>query len=78
MLEQKQRKIDKELVRIEYELNYIEEVDIREIIRLRYFDNLSWIQVMYKMREFNKKGKYSSEDMIRMKLKRYFEKNIKI
>lgn len=74
ILEQKQRKIDKELLRIEYELNYIDEVDIREIIRLRFFDNLSWIQVMYKMREFNKKGKYSSEDMIRMKLKRYFEK----
>lgn len=77
MLKQKQRKIDKELLRIEYELNYIEEADIREIIRYKYFDDLNWIQVMYKMREFNKNGKYTSEDMVRMKLKRYFEKNIK-
>ena len=77
MLKQKQRKIDKKTLQIEYELNYIEDAEIRQIIRLKYFDNLNWIQVMYKMREFNKNGKYCSEDMIRMKLKRYFEKNIK-
>lgn len=67
MLKQKQRKIDKELVHIEYELNYIEEADIREIIRLKYFDNLNWIQIMYKL-------KYKSESTAKMKLKRFFEK----
>lgn len=66
MLEQKQRKIDKELLRIEYELNYIEEADIREIIRLKYFDNFNWIQIMYKLN-------YKSESTARMKLERFFE-----
>ena len=68
MLEQKQRKIDKELVRIEYELNYIEEADIREIIRYKYFDNFSWIQIMYKMN-------YNSESTARIKLLRFLKEN---
>lgn len=66
MLKQKQRKIDKELVRIEYELNYIEEADIREIIRLKYFDDLNWIQIMHKL-------EYKSESAARMKLERFFK-----
>ena len=70
MLEQKQRKIDKKILQIEYELNYIEEADIREIIRLKYFDNLNWIQIMYKLN-------YKSESTAKMKLKRIFKKNIK-
>ena len=67
MLEQKQRKIDKEILHIEYEINYIEEANIREIIRLKYFDNLNWIQIMYKLN-------YKSESTAKMKLKRFFEK----
>lgn len=70
MYEQKQRKIDKKILQIEYELNYVEEGDIREIIRLKYFDNLNWIQIMYKLN-------YKSESTAKMKLKRFFEKNIK-
>ena len=66
MLEQKQHKIDKELLRIEYELNYVEEADIREIIRYKYFDNCSWIQIMYKMN-------YNSESTARMKVEKFFK-----
>ena len=65
MIAQKQRKIDKEILHIEYELNYIEEADIREIIRLKYFDNLNWIQIMHKLG-------YKSESAARMKLERFF------
>ena len=65
MIAQKQRKIDKEILHIEYELNYIEEADIREIIRLKYFDNLNWIQIMHKLG-------YKSESTARMKLERFF------
>ena len=67
MLKQKQRKIDKELLRIEYELNYIEEADIREIIRLKYFDNFNWIQIMHKMN-------YGSDSTARKKLERFFDR----
>lgn len=66
MLEQKQRKIDKKILQIEYELNYIEEAEIREIIRLKYFDNLNWIQIMHKIG-------YKSESTARMKLERFFK-----
>ena len=71
MLGQKQRKKKKKILQIEYELNYIEEADIREIIRLKYFDNLNWIQIMYKLN-------YKSESTAKMKLKRFFEKKYKM
>lgn len=41
-LEQKKAKLLREKIRIEEELERIEEADIRRIIRLRYFDCLSW------------------------------------
>lgn len=71
MIQQKQRKIEKEILRIEYELNYIEEADIRVIIRLKYFEKLNWIQVMHRMH-------YNSESTAKVKLKRFFEKNNKM
>ena len=68
MLESKHEKITKLLIKIEYELNYIEDSEIRQIIRYKYFDNCSWLQIMHKMN-------YSSEEKARIKLKRFFEKN---
>ena len=41
-LEQKKKRLIEEKIRIEEELERIEEADIRRIIRLRYFDCLSW------------------------------------
>lgn len=41
-LEQKKAKLLREKIRIEEALEQIEEADIRRIIRLRYFDCLSW------------------------------------
>lgn len=68
MLESKHEKITKILIQIEYELNYIEDSEIRQIIRYKYFDDCSWIQIMHKMN-------YKSEEKARIKLKRFFEKN---
>lgn len=68
MLESKHEKITKLLIQIEYELNYIEDSEIRQIIRYKYFDDCSWIQIMHKMN-------YKSEEKARIKLKRFFEKN---
>lgn len=68
MLKSKHEKITKLLIQIEYELNYIEDSEIRQIIRYKYFDDCSWIQIMHKMN-------YKSEEKARIKLKRFFEKN---
>lgn len=68
MLKSKKYKYEKMVKQIEYELNYINDSEIRRIIRFRYYDNLSWIQIQIKMQ-------YNSENTARMKLERFFEKN---
>lgn len=68
MLKSKKYKYEKMVKQIEYELNYIDNSEIRRIIRYRYYDNLSWIQIQIKM-------KYNSEDTARKKIERFFEKN---
>lgn len=67
MITSKKKKIEKLLRQIEYDLNYIEDSEIRLIIRYRYFDNLSWIQIGHEM--------HTNADTVRMTLKRFFEKN---
>lgn len=67
MIKQKEYKLEKLKLQLEYELNYIKEADIRQIIRLKYNDNKTWLQVMFEM-------KYSSESKARMKLERFLEK----
>ena len=69
MLKNKQYKLEKALINLEYELNYIEDSEIRDIIRYRYVDNKTWLQIMFLM-------KYDSESKAKMKLKRYLDKNI--
>lgn len=60
-------KLDKMLTNLEYELKKIEDSEIRRIIRYKYEDNLSWIQIMFKM-------KYNSESKARTKLDRFLGK----
>ena len=67
MIKQKEYKLDKLRIQLEYELNYIKEADIRDIIRYRYNDNKTWLQIMFLM-------KYSTESTAKMKLKRFLEK----
>lgn len=69
-IKDKKRKLDKLINKLEYELNYIEDKDseIRQIIRYKYEDNKTWIQIMFLMN-------YSSESVAKMKLKRFFKKN---
>lgn len=67
MLKSKKYKYVKLIKQIEYELNYVNNSEIRRIIRYRYYDNLSWIQIQIKM-------KYKSEDTARKKIIRFFEK----
>ena len=61
-------KLDKMRLQLEYELNYVENAELRDIIRYRYNDNKTWLQIMFLMN-------YNSEEKARIKLKRYLEKN---
>lgn len=70
LIKSKKYKLEKLRVQLEYELNYVRDSDIRKIIRLRYNDNKTWLQIMFKMN-------YNSESKAKMKLKRFLEKNNK-
>lgn len=65
----KKRKLEKLINQLEYQLNYIEDKDseIRQIIRYKYQDNKTWLQIMFLM-------KYDSENKARMKLERFLKK----
>ena len=60
-------KLNKMITNLEYELKKIEDSEIRRIIRYKYEDNLSWIQIMFKMQ-------YNSESTARTKLDRFLGK----
>lgn len=66
MIRSKQYKLEKALNHLEYELNKIEDSEIRMIIRYKYQDNYSWVKIMHLM-------EYDSEDVARKKLERYFK-----
>ena len=68
LIKSKEYKLEKLRVKLEYELNYVKEAEIRDIIRYRYNDNKTWIQIMFLMN-------YNSEEKARIKLKRFLEKN---
>lgn len=68
MIKDKTYKLDKMRLQLEYELNYVENAELRDIIRYRYNDNKTWLQIMFLMN-------YSSESVAKMKLKRFLEKN---
>ena len=67
-IKSKEYKLDNLKNQLEYELNYVEDSEIRRILRYRYEDDLNWVQIMHKM-------EYNSENVARMKLNRFFEKN---
>lgn len=67
LIKSAQRNIDKKIKILEYELEKIEDSEIRQIIRFKYEDNLSWVQIMFKMN-------YRSESAARTKLDRFLEK----
>ncbi len=67
MIKSKKYKLEKLKVQLEYELNYVTDSTIRDIIRYKYNDGMTWLQIMFKM-------KYNSESKARMKLERFFKK----
>lgn len=67
-IKEKQYKLEKLVNELEYNLNYINDSEIRQIIRYKYEDNLNWVQIMFKMN-------YKSESTARMKLERFLKNN---
>lgn len=67
LINNKRYKLDKLRIQLEYELNYVKDSEIRDIIRYKYNDNMTWLQIMFEM-------KYTSESTAKMKLKRFLEK----
>lgn len=67
LIKSKEYRLEKLRVQLEYELNYVKDSEIRDIIRYRYNDNKTWIQIMFLM-------KYNNEDTARKKLVRFLEK----
>ena len=68
MIKSKKFRLEKLRVQLEYELNYVKDSEIRDIIRHRYNDNKTWVQIMFLMN-------YNSEEKARIKLKRFLENN---
>lgn len=73
LIKDKERKISKIIINLEYELNKIEDSEINSILRYKYEDDLTYYQVAMKMNEDFKTDKYT-EDNIRMKINRFFAK----
>lgn len=67
MIKNKIYKLDKMKIQLEYELNYIDNSELRDIIRYRYNDNKTWLQIMFLM-------DYNNEDTARKKLIRFLQK----
>ena len=74
MIRQKRDKLNQSIREAEYCLDNIEDSDIRQIIRHIYFDAKDYNQTAHLMNQLNPKSRYTA-DGIRMKLKRFFEKN---
>lgn len=71
MLRKQRSNIEKLCIQLTYELDKMEDSELRRIIRYKYIDNLSFIQIAHKMNE-NSSKEYTA-DGIRMQLKRFLE-----
>ena len=68
----KRYKLEKAINHLEYELNQIDDSELRMLIRYKYEDNLNYVQIAHRMNDTGEK--IYSEDSVRMKLNRFFEK----
>lgn len=73
LIKENEQKLEKDLRELEYELKKINNSEIRQIIRFKYEDNMSYIQISHKMNERKTKKIYTDES-IRKKLERFLKK----
>lgn len=72
LIKSRKYELEKALNHLEYELNNIEDSELRMIIRYRYTDNLNYIQIAHRMNDNDKK--IYTEDSVRKKLERFLKK----
>lgn len=72
LVKDKRYKLEKAINHLEYELNQIDDSELRMLIRYKYEDNLNYVQIAHRMNDTGEK--IYSEDSVRMKLNRFFEK----
>lgn len=70
MLKSHKNKLEKHKIRVEYEIQNIQDPEIRTIIRMKYFENLTFNQIAHRL---NDKGGMYTEDSVRKKLNRFLE-----
>ena len=73
MLKKKQKEIEKKMVNFEYQMHYVDDGEMKTLLRLKYIDGLTNFQIAHKMNE--KGNKKYTEDSVRMQIKRFLEKN---
>ena len=73
MIKSNQKKINKKIKSIEYELNKIEDSELRQMIRFYYEDNKDYNQTAHAMNNLYNYKKYTA-DSVRMKMKREMKK----
>lgn len=73
ILKNKKRDLEKKLINFEYQLNYVEDSDMRMLLRLKYVDGLTNFQIAHEMNK--DKNKEYTEDGVRMKIKRFLQNN---
>ena len=59
--------LEKKLINLEYEIQKINDSDIRKIIRYKYELNYSWVKIMHLMN-------FKCEEVARLRLKRFLNK----
>ena len=67
LIKSRKYELEKAINQLEYELNKIEDSELRMIIRYKYEDNYSWVKIMHLMG-------FDSEETPRLRLKRFLEK----
>ena len=72
LVKDKRYKLEKAINHLEYELNQIDDSELRMLIRYKYEDNLNYVQIAHRMNDTREK--IYSEDSVRMKINRFFEK----
>ena len=61
------------MVNFEYQMHYVDDGEMKTLLRLKYIDGLTNFQIAHKMNE--KGNKKYTEDSVRMQIKRFLEKN---
>ena len=70
MVSSHKNKLEKQKIKLEYEIERISDSEIRTIIRMKYFEGLTFNQIAHRL---NDNGGFYTEDSVRKKLNRFFE-----